>query len=76
MTPKEGKFWWKEPWPWFLMSGPLLAMIGCGVTIWLASTHADTPVSGAASHGLVVEKVDGPRVPAAVRAEASTGGRP
>lgn len=54
----QAKPWWKEPWPWLLMSGPLVAMIGCGVTIWLASTHADLPVDGAARRGLVIEKVD------------------
>ena len=54
----QAKPWWKEPWPWLLMSGPLMAMIGCGVTIWLAMTHADRPVvEGVAQHGLVVEKV-------------------
>ncbi|MDF3884418.1 FixH family protein [Cupriavidus basilensis] len=49
--------WWKEPWPWLLMSGPLLAMVACGVTIWLAMTHPDPPVvDGVSRHGLVVEK--------------------
>lgn len=57
----QAKPWWKEPWPWLLMSGPLVAMIGCGVTIWLASSHADVPVGGAARHGLVIEKVDAAR---------------
>ena len=52
MTAQQVKPWWKEPWPWLLMSGPLLAMIGCGVTIWLANTHADVPVRDAARHGL------------------------
>jgi hypothetical protein len=40
------------------MSGPLVAMVACGVTIWLASTHPDMPVQGATRHGLVVEKAD------------------
>lgn len=57
MTSPSVKPWYKEPWPWILMSGPLLAMIGCGVTIWLANTHADIPVSDAGRHGLVVEKI-------------------
>jgi hypothetical protein len=49
--------WWKEPWPWLLMSGPLLAMVACGVTIWLAMAHPDQPiVDGVSRHGLVVEK--------------------
>ncbi|AQV94569.1 MULTISPECIES: hypothetical protein [Cupriavidus] len=53
---QQGNPWWKEPWPWLLMSGPLVAMVACGVTIWLASTHPDMPVQGVARHGLVVEK--------------------
>ena len=28
--------WYKEPWPWILMSGPILAIIGCIITIYLA----------------------------------------
>lgn len=54
---QQGNPWWKEPWPWLLMSGPLVAMVACGVTIWLASSHPDLPVQGATRHGLVVEKV-------------------
>nr|WP_231907925.1 MULTISPECIES: hypothetical protein [Cupriavidus] len=49
--------WWKEPWPWLLMSGPLAAMAACGVTIWLAMTHPDKPIEeGVSRHGLVVER--------------------
>lgn len=62
--------WWKEPWPWLLMSGPLVAMAGCAVTIWLAMQHADTPiVDGVQRRGLVIEQAGGaPRAqaPAAV----------
>ncbi len=57
---QESNPWWKEPWPWLLMSGPLLAIVACGVTIWLASTHPDRPVvESVARHGLVVEKMEG-----------------
>lgn len=28
--------WYKEPWPWLLMSGPFIVIIGCIVTIYLA----------------------------------------
>jgi hypothetical protein len=45
------------------MSGPLLAIIGCGVTIWLANTHPDLPVSGVERHGLVVEKTGAVTLP-------------
>jgi len=56
---QEGNPWWREPWPWLLMSGPLLAMVACGITIWLAATHPDKPiVEGVSSHGLVIDKVE------------------
>ncbi|GAA7760094.1 lipoprotein [Cupriavidus sp. TKC] len=69
MTSQQSKPWYREPWPWLLMSGPLLAIIGCGVTIWLANTHPDLPVSGVERHGLVVEKTGAEHVasPAARR---------
>ena len=28
--------WWREPWPWLLMLGPALAVVGCIITIFLA----------------------------------------
>lgn len=28
--------WWREPWPWLLMLGPALAVVGCVITIILA----------------------------------------
>ncbi len=52
--------WWREPWPWILMAGPALAMAACGLTIYLAVSHADPPADGAARRGLVVEHA--PRV--------------
>ncbi|HYG43222.1 MAG TPA: FixH family protein, partial [Bordetella sp.] len=37
--------WHREPWPWFLMAGPLLAILGCIITIYLAVTRfADQPI--------------------------------
>ncbi|WP_454724118.1 MULTISPECIES: hypothetical protein [Cupriavidus] len=58
--------WWKEPWPWLLMSGPLVAMVACGFTIWLAMSHPDRPIEeGVARHGLVVEKTATAAHPAA-----------
>ncbi|WP_454764216.1 hypothetical protein [Cupriavidus campinensis] len=76
MTVQQVKPWWREPWPWFLMSGPLLAIIGCGVTIWLANTHADVPVHDAERHGLVVEKVDRPDSRHAGRADGTAARQP
>jgi len=31
-----GRPWWREPWPWLLMLGPALAVVGCIITIFLA----------------------------------------
>jgi hypothetical protein len=51
------KPWWREPWPWFLMAGPALAVIACAITIYLAFTKfADQSVhDGGVKRGLVVE---------------------
>lgn len=50
--------WWKEPWPWFLMAGPALAIVGCAITIALAvKNFSDQPIhDGGVKRGLVVEK--------------------
>ena len=50
--------WWREPWPWLLMLGPLLAIIGCVITIALAiQNFSDQPIyDGGVKRGLVVEK--------------------
>jgi len=42
MTLKNiGKPWYKEPWPWFLMLGPGLVIVGAVFTIWLAVVSND-----------------------------------
>lgn len=51
--------WYKHRWPWILMGGPFLAIIGCAITIWLAfNDSADQPITqGVEKVGLkVVEK--------------------
>ncbi|TMS57419.1 lipoprotein transmembrane [Imbroritus primus] len=61
----ESKVWWKEPWPWLLMAGPAVAMVGCGVTIWLAVSGADKEiVQGVSKQGLKVEQVQATAAPA------------
>ncbi|AOB26378.1 MULTISPECIES: FixH family protein [Bordetella] len=61
--------WYREPWPWILMAGPLVAIIGCVITIYLAMTrYGDQPIAeGAVKRGLVVERV---AAPAATPADA------
>jgi hypothetical protein len=33
--------WWREPWPWLLMSGPAAVLIAGAVTTWIAFASAD-----------------------------------
>jgi len=48
--------WYKEPWPWLLMAGPFVAIIGCVITIVLAfQDNPDRDVRlDARKQGLVV----------------------
>lgn len=50
--------WWREPWTWYLMLGPFVAIIACAITISLAlENFADQPIyDGGVKRGLVVEK--------------------
>ena len=50
--------WWREPWPWLLMAGPVLAIIGCIITMTFAfKSFSDQPIfDGGMKRGLVVEK--------------------
>ena len=37
--------WYKHRWPWLLMAGPAIVIVGCAITIYLAFTqHKDTPL--------------------------------
>ena len=56
------KSWWREPWPWILMAGPLVAIIGCIITMTLAFRNfSDQPINdGAVKRGLVIEKIATP----------------
>lgn len=59
--------WYKEPWPWILMSGPAIVVVACIYTIYLAYSHFDQPLSGATKRGLQVipnsaEYIQAPKV--------------
>lgn len=56
---KAAKPWYREPWPWILMAGPLAAMIGCLITIYFAfSNFSNQPIQeGVVKRGLVIEQV-------------------
>lgn len=39
------KPWYKNRWPWFLIAGPAIVVVGCIITIYLAFTQSrDTPL--------------------------------
>lgn len=42
----DPKPWYREPWPWFLISLPATAVIAGVTTVWIASTDADGLVTG------------------------------
>ena len=42
---KGGKPWFKEPWPWILMTGPFVVICAGAVTTWLAVVSNDGLVS-------------------------------
>ena len=60
MTEQQlNKPWFKQLWPWLLISGPAVAAIGCMITIYLAvNLFADKPVrDGVIKRGLKVEQI-------------------
>ena len=56
---KINKPWFKQLWPWLLISGPAVAAIGCVITIYLAiNLYSDMPVrDGVVKRGLKVEQI-------------------
>ncbi|MBW8328500.1 MAG: FixH family protein [Thiobacillus sp.] len=45
-TALHSKPWYREPWPWFLISLPATAVIAGVATVWIAATSADGLVVG------------------------------
>lgn len=41
MANPAGKPWYREPWPWILMSGPAAVLVAGAATIWIAFASAD-----------------------------------
>ncbi|KAA9132573.1 hypothetical protein F3N42_04965 [Marinihelvus fidelis] len=33
--------WYREPWPWVLIAIPLLTVVACGITLWLALANPE-----------------------------------
>ena len=42
---QQSKVWYKEPWPWLLMSGPLIVVVAAFATLWLAAKNNSDLVS-------------------------------
>ncbi|MBU3597464.1 FixH family protein [Polynucleobacter bastaniensis] len=53
------KPWFKQLWPWLLISGPAVAAIACVITIYLAvNLYSDKSVrDGVVKRGLKVEQL-------------------
>lgn len=45
MTSVDAKPWYREPWPWLLMSGPAVVVFAALVTLWLALDGNDALVA-------------------------------
>jgi hypothetical protein len=41
MTGSENRPWYRQLWPWLLMLPPALAVVGGGITLYLAVTRPD-----------------------------------
>ncbi|MFT0533480.1 hypothetical protein ACMHYJ_11740 [Castellaniella hirudinis] len=52
----EGRPWWRHRWPWLLLLGPAVAVVGCAITIFLAfQSYGDQEIrDGGVKRGLVV----------------------
>ena len=37
----EARPWYREPWPWILMSGPAAVLVAGAITAWIAFASAD-----------------------------------
>lgn len=46
LSAPSSKPWYREPWPWFLISLPATAVIAGLTTVWIAMTSADGLVVG------------------------------
>ena len=69
--------WYREPWPWLLMAGPFVAIIGCVVTIVLAfEDNPDRDVRlDARKQGLIVVREGTLPATPALPAAATNSGR-
>lgn len=56
--PSPGRPWYREPWPWILMSGPLTVVVAGLVTAWIAVVNNDPlVVDNYYKEGLAINRV-------------------
>jgi hypothetical protein len=54
----HAKPWYREPWPWLIMSGPALVLVAGAITTWIAFASADGLVAeDYYKQGLAINKV-------------------
>lgn len=58
----EGRPWWCHRWPWLLILGPAVSVIGCIITIVLAfQSYGDQDImDGGTRQGLVISAPSSP----------------
>jgi hypothetical protein len=56
--PLEGGPWYREPWPWILMAGPLAVVVAGFITAWIAVANDDPlVVDNYYKEGLAINRV-------------------
>lgn len=65
--------WYKEPWPWVLIAIPLLTIIACGYTFYLAVSHPDHLVIEEKEYNAIVEELRAAPSPGSEQAPADPG---
>ncbi|AMG40432.1 FixH family protein [Achromobacter xylosoxidans] len=76
-APRTVKPWYREFWPWFLMAGPFLAVVGCIITMYLAFTRFGNQSiqEGVVQRGLMIEQVKSASSPSEpIASERDSGG--
>ncbi len=57
MQTQTAKPWYREPWPWYLMSGPFIVVVAALITAWIAYSTSDGLVTDDYyKQGLVVDR--------------------
>lgn len=55
---KRDRSWYREPWPWIIMAGPVAVIVAGVITTWIAFASADGLVTGDYyKEGLAINRV-------------------